>query len=317
MSKYKVTANQLRLRSTPDSLTNRNILAVLSNGQLVEKIADSEPDWWKVKTLNSGNSAATGFVANRFLEPISSGVNPTSTSSPNPTTSPAAGLASLVTAVHLQENRANVTRKLATGRAYPLGEPNRPSRDQSSEAAACDSIHRIIEWIDVEKSERYSPNTTSTYCNIYAHDYCYLNGTYIPRVWWTSKALIELNRRNPVPIQYGQTVNEINANNLLRWFLEWGDDFGWRRVFDMNELQAEANKGKVCIICARNVNENSSGHIVAVVPENNTQKATRNSDGSVKIPLQSQAGRSNKKYFSNSLWWLTRTFADFGYFVHE
>ena len=317
MSKYKVTANQLRLRSTPNSQTNRNIIAVLSNGQLVEKVADSQPDWWEVRALDSGASGATGFVANRFLEAIQPEVIPTSTSTPNPTSIPTNILASLVTPVHLQENRASVTRKVTTGRAYPLGEPNRPSRDTSSVATATASIHNIIKWIDVEQSARYEPNAKSTYCNIYAHDYCYLNGVYLPRVWWTSKALIELNHRNHVPVQYGQTVNELNANNLLRWLLEWGDDFGWRRVFDLNELQAEANRGKVCIISARNINENSSGHICAVVPENNTEKAIWNADGKIKFPLQSQAGRTNKKYFNNSWWWLTRTFADFGYFVHD
>jgi hypothetical protein len=48
-----------------------------------------------------------------------------------------------------------------------------------------------------------------------------------------------------------------------------------------------------------------------------SEKAIRNSDGTIKIPLQSQAGRVNKKYFNNSLWWFGPTFADFGYFVHE
>lgn len=316
MSKYTVTANELRLRSTPDSLTNRNIIAVLSNGQLVEKIANGGSDWWEVKTQLPGASSATGFVAHRFLKEVPITPSASTISTTFPSSTQASVLASFVTPVHLMENKANVTRKVTTGRAYPLGEP-RPSRDPSSVEKACSSIHSIIKWINVEQSARYAPNSTSTYCNIYAHDYCYLNGVFLPRVWWTSRALIELNLRNRVPIQYGQTVNELNANNLLRWLLEWGDDFGWRRVFDLNELQAEANLGHVCIISARNVNENSSGHICAVVPENDSHKATRNADGSVKIPLQSQAGRVNKNYFNNSLWWLTRTFADFGYFVHD
>jgi len=67
MSNYRVTANELRLRSTPNSQTNRNILAVLSNGQLVEKIANAGADWWEVRVQLSGGPAATGFVANRYL----------------------------------------------------------------------------------------------------------------------------------------------------------------------------------------------------------------------------------------------------------
>jgi hypothetical protein len=260
------------------------------------------------------SSSTTGFVASRYLEAIPTETTPAPAV---PMSTPAPILESYVTPVHLQENRVIVTRNVTTGRAYPLGEPHRPSRDKSSAEAACNSIHNLINWLNVEQSPRYAPTSSSTYCNIYAHDYCYLNGVFLPRVWWTSRALIELYHRSHVPVQYGITVNEMNANNLLRWLLEWGDDFGWHRVFGLNELQAAANLGKVCIISARNVNENSSGHICAVVPESDSQKAARNADGSVKIPLQSQAGRTNKKYFNNSLWWLTRTFADFGYFVHD
>jgi hypothetical protein len=311
MSKYKVTADALRIRSTPNSETLRNILGVLPNGQLVEKITDSDPGWWEVSTLPLGSSSVRGFVASRFLQAVQPDAAPA-----QPSIAPSV-LASLVTPVHLQENRPNVTRNSTNSRAYPLGEANRPSRNRSSESNATASIHQIISWLNVEQSTRYAPTTTNTYCNIYAHDYCYLNGVYLPRVWWTGRSLIDLSNRSQVPVQYGQTVSELNANSLLRWFFEWGDGFGWRRVFDLNELQAEANRGKICIISARNVNENRSGHICAVVPENNSQKASRNADGSVRIPLQSQAGRVNKKYYNNSLWWLGPTFVDFGYFIHD
>lgn len=311
MTKFKVSADALRLRSTPNTDSHRNILSVLPNGQLVEKIADSIAGWWEVRVISDRNPQVTGFVASRYLQQV------VPTAAPSPPSVPASVLASLVTAVHLQENRSSVARNVTTGRAYPLGEPQRPSRDQSSEASAAASLHRFVQWLNVEQSARYAPTSSSTYCNIYAHDYCYLSGVFLPRVWWSGRALIDLSNRTQVPVQYGQTVNELNANSLLRWLLEWGDDFGWRRVFDLTELQAEANRGKVAIICARNVNENRSGHICAVVPENNSHRAARNGDGSVRIPLQSQAGRINKKYFNNSLWWFGSTFVDFGYFVHD
>ncbi|MFN3999153.1 hypothetical protein [Algoriphagus sp.] len=311
MTKHKVVADALRFRSSPNSHSHRNIIAVLPNGQLVEKIADSGSGWWEISLLPSGPAAVTGFVASRFLQAIPPEAVQSTPSNPIPV------LPNLVTAVHLKENRESVARNVITGRAYPLGEPNRPTRDLSSVASAVASIHQVVKWINVERSARYAPNSTSTYCNIYAHDYCYLNGAYLPRVWWSSRALIDLSNRVHVPVQYGQTVNELNANNLLRWFYEWGDDFGWRRVFDLTELQAEANKGKICIIAARNLNENRSGHICAVVPENNSEKASRNLDGTIKIPLQSQAGRVNKSFFNNSLWWFGHTFAEFGYFVHD
>jgi hypothetical protein len=49
------------------------------------------------------------------------------------------------------------------------------------------SLGEVIDYIATDKPahKRYQPRDGLTFCNIYAHDYCFLAGVYLPRVWWT------------------------------------------------------------------------------------------------------------------------------------
>lgn len=47
-----------------------------------------------------------------------------------------------------------------------------------------------------------------------------------------------------VPVIYGKTVHEMNANMLLGWFEDYGEPFGWKRVFDLDVQQAASNNEK-------------------------------------------------------------------------
>lgn len=155
--------------------------------------------------------------------------------------------------------------------------------------------------LNVENSVRYQPKSTATYCNIYAYDYCYLAGVYLPRVWWTSKSLIALSAGKTVKPIYGSTVDEISANGLVGWLKEYGSTFGWK-TGSIEEMQNAANDGQVAVICAQNKIPNKSGHICVVVPETDSQSAERK-NGNVIKPLQSQAGANNHKY-STDTWWI-------------
>jgi hypothetical protein len=141
---------------------------------------------------------------------------------------------------------------------------------------------------------------------------------YLPRVWWTTQALLKLQAGQSVPIKYGETVEERSANGLNDWFKQWGEHFGWRRVISLTEMQDAANQGKVCITLARAKPHfhNGHGHIVAVVPENATFKALRNQSGEVIKTVQSQAGAHNHDYVVQR-WWDDGTYADFGHWVHD
>lgn len=297
---YKVTASSLNLRSEP-VVRPGNRIAALYNGQSVIKLgAASDPAWWQVSATIQG-TPATGFVAKQYLRSADS--------------FPQGGAVSGITAVHLRENWSSVTRD-GLQRAYPLGESGRPRRTGSTPAARAASLGNIIDWLGVDARRRYQPGGGATYCNIYAYDYCYLAGAYLPRVWWTRTAIQRLAQGGAVTPQYGQTVEELNANSLYNWFVEYGEQFGWQRTFDLNQLQNAANQGGVGIICGRRANANHHGHITAVVPETGSHQALRNSSG-VTRPLQSQAGARNFKYgMLPSSWWVGQGFAFHGFWTH-
>lgn len=298
---YKTTATELNLRKAPKVATG-NVLAVLPEGQTVQKLADAGNLWWKVKT-GVGGTQLEGYVYSSYLKKVNA---------PVPEPVPAS---KTLPVVHLKEGDSSVKRS-NTRWAFPLGEPDMPRRNPKANSAdRVAAIGKIIQYLEVEKSARYRPKTGSTYCNIYAYDFCYLTGVYVPRVWWTSKAIVDLRAGKKVSALYGSTVNEMNANSLYTWLCDYGAEFGWRRTVDFDELQNAANQGKIGIICAIRKNLNESGHICAVVPETTTAKATRVA-GKVGIPLQSQAGRSNKAYFS-SKWWTAAYYRAFGFWIHD
>jgi hypothetical protein len=79
----------------------------------------------------------------------------------------------------------------------------------------------------------------------------------------------------------------------------------------------EVNQGAIGLIVARRREDGKSGHIVAVVPETEDQRARRNTAGDVIAPLQSQAGRSNFRYGTGRLdWWKGNEFADSAFWLH-
>lgn len=186
-------------------------------------------------------------------------------------------------------------------KAYPLNEESMPKGD----GTAVKNLE-IIDWLDVEKSLRYkrkeiSGKVVSTYCNIYAYDFCYLAGAYLPRVWWYDKALDLIKKGNSVDAKYGETVYEMNVNNLYDWFEEYGNTFGWQRQNDLKEAQDLANKGQVVIIIAKQKIATRSGHITIIAPEHQGNKA-RNINKHF-LPLQSQAGIVNYKFLIDN--WYT------------
>jgi hypothetical protein len=279
-----------------------NRIDSLANGDTVTKLGvASDPEWWHVSATIQG-VPVEGFVAKKYLQAISQ-FTPQATFNG-------------ITAVHLRENWANITRANINGRAYPLGEGGRPRRQGATPSAQASSLGAILSWLNVEQSPRYDPTSIHTYCNIYAYDYCYLAGVYIPRVWWTRSAIQTLAQGGAVSPQWNATVSELNANNLYRWFIEFSPQFGWQRTFDLTDLQNTANQGGIGIICAQRADLNRSGHIVAVVPETQSQQAVR-SGTSVIRPLQSQAGAENFKYVNGPrAWWTDAKFSHYGFWKH-
>jgi hypothetical protein len=297
---HAVSATNLNLRSEP-RVAPATRIATLPQGHPVEKIGDGPEGWWHVRTTLNG-ADLQGFVAHRFLAHRADAVP-----------SPARGIAE----VHLREGRPDVTRASTSGRAFPLGEPRAPRRTAASPRKRVEQAHAIVEYLDVERSARYRAGSGQTYCNIYAYDYCYLAGVYLPRVWWTAPALADLAAGRPVAVRYDQTVREMNANGLHDWLGDFGHTFGWRRVGHADDLQDGANAGSVSVICAQRRDLNRSGHICLVVPERPPDEARRSGD-SVLLPLQSQAGTRNFCYScGTSRWWAADQFRAFSFWVHD
>lgn len=295
---FKVNATNLNLRSEP-RVSRNNLIATLSLGDRATKIAeDADAQWWRVATEIQGVHVE-GFVSHRFLVPADKFDQP----------APQSG----VREVHLKTGN-KIARNQTSGRAFPLNEVGQPTRNGGPAAVHTAELISIIKWLNVEQSKRYKPANGSTFCNIYAFDYCHLANTYIPRVWWTRKAIATLAAGGSVAPVFGVTVSELNANSIFNWLEEFGRDFGWVRTFDMTDLQNAANAGQVGIICAQRRELNRPGHIVAVAPENGGHQATRRG-GQVTVPLQSQAGVSNFDY-GGKIWWTGSQFGKFGFWKH-
>lgn len=202
----------------------------------------------------------------------------------------------MIPAVHLS---GSGKRGSTEGRAFPLVEQNMPTKQPALAIEA---------WLNVEKSARYQPTPTQTYCNIYAHDFCMRAGVYLPRVWWSDAALAKFAAGEDVPVKYADTVYELNANALYDWLVKFGKDFGWQPVGNAGEAQHAADAGRIVVIAAAQRNPKHSGHISMVVPQSEKVKYT---DG---VPVQSQAGRKN---FRSSLgtgkrWWEAKSYRGFG-----
>ena len=300
---YRVTASSLNLRSKPIPQAATRV-AVLPEGQLVEKVGKAkDPAWWSVTTRIAGEQLS-GFVAKRFLAQAEK--------------SDSAPVLPEVPEAHLNKKHPEAKRSEDRARAFPLFEKGQPGRALAlpgkSKAA---QLAKIIQWLRVDRSRRYRPKAGTTYCNIYACDYCYLAGMYLPRVWWTQSALVALNSGESVTPEYDNSVSELNANSLYEWLTQFGTQFGWQRIFDLDRLQDSVNNGQVGLICARKKDSNRSGHIAVVVPESTRHKAVRTSgEARVVRPLQSQAGRKNFRYDTGTRrWWIDGSFGSFGFWI--
>jgi len=286
---FIVTATLLNVRSTP-AIEPGNILGKLGEGQRVSAEPTTSASWLQVEANN-----LRGFASSAFLR-LDGGATPILAAP-----APAAPGGTLPPQVHFPVNQKSALNSTLARHSPLAGFTPRPRLQGQSVDARHEALHRIVTDLDVTRSLRYTPNT-QTYCNIYAYDFCFLAGVYLPRVWWNSKALLAAVAGSQPEIVYDKTVRELTANSLHRWLGEWGDDYGWQPCPTMEIVQQRANSGDVCLITAERMDPARSGHIVVVMPENSEHRADRVPAG-IRAPLQSQAGRVNKSYFT-SRWWM-------------
>ena len=201
----------------------------------------------------------------------------------------------------------------------PILDSSIPFRDLTNAASKKESIARLIDKLDVETNIRYQRTVEDTYCNVYSYDYCYFCKVYLPTVWWTKESLEKILQGQDVEPVFEETVDRIYSSAIHDWFLEWGGNFGWERMFTVDEIQNKVNaNGGIGIICAKRRQKGLSGHIVPVVPETHLHKAYRE-NGVVVYPLQSQAGKLNYNYFAEVRkdWWNDELYSSYVFYYHE
>lgn len=196
-----------------------------------------------------------------------------------------------------KEGLGDVRRSNSAQRHLPLTELaalHFRAYSKSSEPTAID----VIGWLGVETSIRYQPDRTATYCNVYAFDYCYLNGVYLPRI-----------EQGPPAAQQPEDTSfrELSTNRVADWLTANGAQHGWRPVQTLDEVQAAANDGFRCLIIAKGVEPGAHGHIAVVLPETDELRAIR-SGGIVECPVQSHAGAAPRQAFNDNMWWLGKDY---------
>jgi hypothetical protein len=255
MPTHVVIALHLNLRSAADP-AKKNVIATLPQGTPVDKIGNSPlAGWFEVDTVVAGTTLR-GHLNGRFLGAVTASFPASNTAGGK---LPPADLGS----------KTSEKRSVTGTRAYSIGEPGKPGKPSTHASGKMAGVVRIIDWLDVGKSShlRWQGGGGKTYCNIYVYDACDTAGVYIPRVWWTSKAITDLLAGKTVVAKYGVTVLEMRANYIFNWLVEYGPDFGWKRVFDLDTLQTESNSGRMAIICAQRTDMEKPGHIQVIAPE--------------------------------------------------
>ncbi len=310
------TDGALKLRSQPKIPRKKpgaNVIARLPSGQLVHRLSKKKSGAFVQVETSLEGAYFSGFAPARSLKEVRRALAvPVAIPAP---TEPEAG----IVAVYMPRKAGSMTRRSEPATALSLNEPRQPERKGATAAIRCAELAAIIDWLAVDNpaQKRYLSANFSTFCNIYAHDYCFLAGVYLPRVWWMPGAIERLAKGEAVEPLYERTIDEQRANDLFRWLRDFGARFGWRQTGTLTKLQEAADLGGIGIIVARRRADGRSGHIVAVVPQTESNKARRDSSGEVIAPLQSQAGTKNFRYGTGNLnWWRGDQFADSAFWIH-
>lgn len=308
-------AGMARLRREPviTEPPQANVVATLPDGHPVRSVTGKKVNGFiEVETTFHG-ALLRGFTSAKLLAPVEDAAPLT------PVVPATAPPTSGIVAVTMPRKAGTVTRRRDPANAHSLNESGQPTRQGATADALRGELAAIIDWLAVDNPNhlRYQPRDGLTFCNIYAHDFCTLAGVYLPRVWWSSPALIKLAAGQTVEPLYGNTIDEVRANDLFRWLRDFGPAFGWRQTGTLTKLQTEVNQGAIGVIVARRKEDGRSGHIAMVVPETPTNTAKRSPAGEVVAPLQSQAGATNFGYGTGKAgWWAGEQFAEFAFWLH-
>ncbi|MDM0020083.1 hypothetical protein [Variovorax saccharolyticus] len=311
------TDGMLRLRSAPliSSPPQANVVANLPAGHGVRAVTGTAVKGFMEVETELFGALLHGFASMKFLAPA-----PVPRRAALPRGARAAPVPGFTPpAASMPRSPGSVTRRRDLANAHSLNEAGQPGRQGTTAEALRAELGAIVDWLAVDKPshKRYQPRAGLTFCNIYSHDYCHLAGVYLPRVWWSTPAIVSMAGGAQVAPLIGNTLVEMRANDLFRWLRDFGAGFGWRQTGTLTGLQQAANQGAVGLIVARRKEDGRSGHIVAVIPETEGASARRNAAGEVIAPLQSQAGARNfGRGTGKPGWWNGEEFAESAFWIH-
>ena len=127
-----------------------------------------------------------------------------------------------------------------------------------------EKLHKVIAELDVEKSPRYKRTPDGrTWCNIFVSDVLDAFG-YYPSHWMDSQG---------GPPEEKGVVVELNANQMLRWLLAHGGNYGWIHA-DRDMAMSAAERGHIVLV-GWDSRTGKPGHIAVLLPEGTIAQAGR------------------------------------------
>lgn len=309
---HRVKATQLNLRSHP-VVAPGTWRASLDQGTAVMQVAGPDAGGWMLAQVILHGTLRQGYLAGWHLEPVPQRRGRPLAGSPAP-------VSPMLPVAQLAADNPQAVRAGDGARAWPLSEQGRPQRTAERLDTRVGQLLDIVHWLGVDEPghSRYRPRGSTAFGEVYACDYGFLAGVYLPRVWWTGRALLGMTEGAQAPVLYGDTVRELNVNLLHDWLGDFGPDFGWQHVLDLDTLQASANAGAVCLMVARHRDLNRAGRISLVVPEHGELRARRSRSGELLRPVESVAGTVNHRFsVARTRWWLHPRYLSFQFWVHH
>ncbi len=209
-----------------------------------------------------------------------------------------------------------VTPKSAFRWTSSLTDPLAPAPlSGAGRAMALAHAEAIRGYLDVENPQhlRYQKQDidgrSQTFCNVYAHDAARASGAFLPLVWWTPAALLQLEAGIPVVAMQNDTVTALKANALHGWFETHAARFGWSAEENVVRAQERADEGAFVVVMARGgllpSGKRKAGHIAWIVSEEERTEAdplVRDLD--TFVPTLSQAGTNNlRRSTARGRWW--------------
>ncbi len=167
----------------------------------------------------------------------------------------------------------------------PVSPPANPARVQQ--------IKDLIHSMNVTGNSKYLPKNGSTYCNIFAMDFCKRMGIPLPEY-------LDWNKD-------GHIDDYLNANESISWLngsydkggVQTGAQLGWKTV-NADQAAQYASEGKVVVAGWTNPDARQPGHMAIVRPEStagNIQIAQAGGTNFEKGAVTKGFGNRNVSYF--------------------